>query len=194
MYTALNERLFWLINGAHAPLIDPLMYLVSFSAYSTSAAIIALCAFWGYGGLGRRNVALLAAAMLLGGGALHAVKQNVDSNRPLAYFAERTPPLNAAVHAPYEQLYHGTFPSGHTQTAFSVAVLMALLFRRHRAWWFSWAALAGISRIYLGSHFPLDVLAGACIGAAVSAGTYYGFMAKGWVSPPQRRSAFFLWE
>lgn len=194
MFTALNERFFWLINGAHAPLIDPLMYLVSLSAYSISAAIIALCAFWAYGGLGRRNVALLTAAMLLAGGVVHAVKQNVVSNRPLAYFAAHKPPLNATVHAPYEHLYHGTFPSGHTQTAFSVAALMALLFRRHRAWLFSWAALVGISRIYLGSHFPLDVLAGGCIGVAVSAGTYYGFMAKGWISPPQRKSAFFLWE
>jgi membrane-associated phospholipid phosphatase len=102
--------------------------------------------------------------------------------------------LNATVHAPYEHLHHGTFPSGHTQTAFSVAALMALLFRRHRVWWFSWAALVGLSRVYLGSHFPLDVLAGGCIGAVVSAGTYYGFMAKGWIAPPQRKSAFFLWE
>ncbi len=194
MFTALNERFFWLINGTHAPILDPLMYLFSFTAYSVPAAIMALGAFWWYGGLERRNVALLAAALLLAGGVVHAVKQNVRADRPLTYFAGKTPPPNAAVHAPYEHLYHGTFPSGHTQTAFSVAALMALLFRRHRAWWFSWAALVGISRVYLGSHFPFDVLAGACIGAAVSAGTYYGFMAKGWISPPQRKSAFFLWE
>lgn len=194
MFPALNERLFWFINGAHAPLIDPLMYLLSFSAYSIPAAIMALCAFRWYGGLGRRNVILLAAAMLLAGGVVHAVKQNVRADRPLAHFAKNKPPSNVTVHAPYEHLYHGTFPSGHTQTAFSVAALMALLFRRHRAWWFSWATLVGISRIYLGSHFPLDALAGGSIGAAVSAATYYGFIAKGWIVPPQRKSAFFLWE
>lgn len=194
MFTVLNERLFWLINGAHAPLLDPLMFLFSFTAYSAPAALIALGAFRLYGGLARRNVALLAAAMLLAGGVVHAIKQNIHADRPLTHFAKSNPPLNATVHAPYEHLYHGTFPSGHTQTAFSVAVLMALLFRRHRAWWFSWAALVGISRVYLGSHFPFDAIAGACIGAAVSAGTYYGFLAKGWIAPRQRRSAFFLWE
>ncbi len=194
MFTALNERLFWLINGGHAPWLDPLMYLFSFTAYSVPAVTIALFAFRWYGGLERRNAALLAAAMLLAGGVVHSIKQNVRADRPLTHFAEKKPSLNATVHAPYEHLNHGSFPSGHTQTAFSVAMLMALLFRRHRAWWFSWAALAGISRIYLGSHFPFDVLAGACIGVAVSAGTYYGFMAKGWINPQKRRSAFFLWE
>ncbi len=194
MFTAFNEKLFWIINGAHAPLLDPLMHLISFTAYSVPAAIIAIAAFRMYGGSGWRNVALLAAAMLLAGGIVHAVKQNVAVDRPLTRFAAKNPAEKTVVHAPYEQLYHGSFPSGHTQTAFSVAALMALLFRRHRVWWFSWAALVGISRVYLGSHFPVDALAGACIGAAVSAGTFYGFMAKGWIAPPQRRSAFFLWE
>lgn len=194
MFTAFNERLFWLINGVHAPILDPVMRIFTFTAYSAPAVIVALCAVWRYGGLERRAVALLAAALLLAGGAVHAIKQNVVADRPLAYFAGKNPPRDAAVHAPYERLSHRTFPSGHAQTAFSVAALMALLFRRHRAWWFSWAALAGISRVYLGAHFPLDVLAGAGIGAAVSAGTYYGFMAKGWIAPPRRKSAFFLWE
>ena len=194
MFAAFNERLFWLINGAHLPPLDPVMYLFSLSAYSVTAVIAALLALWLYGGLERRNVALLAAALLLAGGVVHAVKQNVPADRPLARFALKNPPRDSAVHAPYERLRSRTFPSGHTQTAFSVATLMALLFRRHRAWWFSWAALVGVSRVYLGSHFPLDAVAGACIGAAVSAGTYYGFMAKGWLPPPRRKSVFFLWE
>ena len=167
MFMALNERLFWLINGAHAPLLDPLMYLISFTAYSIPAAIIAIAAFRLYGVPGWRNVALLAAAMLLAGGVVHAIKQNVNADRPLTYFAAKNPAEKNEVHAPYERLYHGSFPSGHTQTAFSVAVLMALLFRRHRGWWLLWAVMVGISRVYLGSHFPDDVLAGACIGAAV---------------------------
>lgn len=65
-----------------------------------------------------------------------------------------------------------SFPSGHTADAFSFAVAMALVYRK----WFIifplliWASLVGYSRMYLGVHFPSDVLGGAFIGAACSYG------------------------
>lgn len=63
-----------------------------------------------------------------------------------------------------------SFPSGHTADAFSFAVAMALVYRK----WLIiiplliWASLVGYSRMYLGVHFPSDVLGGAFIGAACS--------------------------
>lgn len=59
-----------------------------------------------------------------------------------------------------------SFPSGHTAAAFAVAV--ALAGEPHGA---GPAALLlacgiGLSRVYLGAHYPLDVLAGAALGAA----------------------------
>ena len=59
-----------------------------------------------------------------------------------------------------------SFPSGHTTTAFAVATILALYTRN------KWKSLlylllaisVGYSRIYLGQHFPEDVLAGSIIG------------------------------
>jgi undecaprenyl-diphosphatase len=74
-----------------------------------------------------------------------------------------------AVHAPFERHSHRTFPSGHSQTAFSVAVFIVMVFRKHAAPWLAWAAMVAVSRVYLGVHFPLDIVAGMAVGSAVSA-------------------------
>jgi hypothetical protein len=58
-----------------------------------------------------------------------------------------------------------SFPSGHAQTAFVLAmVLSAVLDRRYNAITFLLAAAVGISRIYLGVHYFTDVAAGAAVG------------------------------
>lgn len=62
-----------------------------------------------------------------------------------------------------------SFPSGHTSQAFFMATLMASHFHAS-AWVVFWlytiALLVGITRMYVGAHYPRDVLAGAILGSA----------------------------
>jgi undecaprenyl-diphosphatase len=61
-----------------------------------------------------------------------------------------------------------SFPSGHTSTSFACAFVISRLAPRLTVYVFVLAALIGFSRIYVGVHYPLDVLAGAVLGVAVA--------------------------
>ena len=61
-----------------------------------------------------------------------------------------------------------SFPSGHTSSSFACAWVLSRLAPRLTVPLFALAALIGFARIYVGVHYPLDVLAGAVFGILVA--------------------------
>src|SRR5579872_5606330 len=66
-----------------------------------------------------------------------------------------------------------SFPSGHTMTAFAVAVTLSQFYPTLAVGLLFCAVSVAASRILLGMHFLSDVLAGAAIGTALAFGSYY---------------------
>ena len=86
---------------------------------------------------------------------------------------------------------HGlSFPSGHAMVIFAIAALVAPYFK---SWWkvLPWALAAAVclSRMYLGAHFPLDVIAGAGLGLFIGSTLNLVFGVPGASSSTARASA-----
>jgi undecaprenyl-diphosphatase len=141
-----------------------------------TAVFVVLSAWWVKGpllvglGLGsdlwrRRRVPLAFAAALVATGAAslvaHLLKQAFDRERP----SVADPDLGSLVAIPGNP----SFPSGHSATAFAAATAVAILCPRMRPWALAIAAAVALSRVYLRVHFPLDVVAGAAVGAGLGA-------------------------
>ncbi|MDO3378991.1 phosphatase PAP2 family protein [Geoalkalibacter halelectricus] len=63
-----------------------------------------------------------------------------------------------------------SFPSGHTMTAFAACGALAVLLPGSLALFLPVAILIGFSRIFLGLHYPTDVLVGALLGSTIGLG------------------------
>jgi len=146
---SLDRRLFSQIHERwQRPWLDRPMELATEAGEAKLG--IALCAGIGlFGGEKARNSAKLAlAADALSAGITFGLKLAVNRDRPEGG-TERS---------------NSSFPSGHATGAFALATVFSHQYPRATIPAFLAATAVGLSRIYLGRHYPSDVLTGAAIG------------------------------
>ena len=132
-----------------------LFYLLSRSAESYSCAMIGLV--WAI--LRPESLPYVVAAFAAFGLELvlyYIIKKNVRRPRPFKQLSG----IHYLIVPPDEF----SFPSGHTAAAFLMATLISMAFPLVCVPALLWAGLVGFSRVYLGVHYPTDVLAGMALG------------------------------
>ena len=126
-------------------------------------AVLLLVGVWTARGTARD----LARALLAGGGVLLAVALN----QPLVHAVDEQRPFRALPHVLL--LVHastdGSFPSDHATMAGATAAGLWFVHRRVAAVATVAALLMAFDRVYVGAHYPVDVLAGLVLGSAVAA-------------------------
>jgi undecaprenyl-diphosphatase len=103
---------------------------------------------------------LTVVAIAVADFAAAALKAIVDRPRPFVRYAEPKVPV--------PRPHDASFPSGHAATSFAAATILSFAFPKAAPAFLLVAAAVAFSRVYVGVHYPLDVIAGAALGALVA--------------------------
>lgn len=170
---ALDRELFLLINGLHTPFWDSVMVFCSAKLTWVPFYIALLLLVWwrvGWRAMLWFLVGIVVTVLLADQLSVHLFKNTVQRLRP-CHVAE----IAQVVHLPRGHCggAYG-FLSSHAANVFGVALMVSLFARLRWVTWvvFFWAAIVSYSRIYMGVHYPGDVLCGALWGLLVGMITF----------------------
>lgn len=167
--SSIDTDLFLYLNGLHVGWMDRIMILITnmwiwFPLYL-------LLIYWTAKQFGKRCwwVFLAVGVVVLCSDQLssHVFKPVFQRLRPCF-----NPDLQGLIHLP-KGLAGGRygFTSSHAANTFAVAAFLTPVLRNYRPWLgivlYLWAFISSYSRIYLGFHYPGDILCGAILGILV---------------------------
>jgi undecaprenyl-diphosphatase len=156
---AFDRWLFHLINQRAAnPVFDAVMPVITDRAqFIVPLIVLWFLLFWKAGKKGR-IVALLTLLVI-------AASDQVSAHVLKPVFSRTRPPYALeSIRLLVDTTRSFSFPSVHASNAFAVAAFVSSFYPRTKIALYILAALIAYSRVYVGVHFPSDVLGGAALG------------------------------
>lgn len=165
----MDTKLFLFLNGLHADWLDPIMIFISGKLTWLPFYLVLL--FLVLKNYKRQSILIIIGIILL-----IVCSDQISSSIFKPLFERPRPCHNEAIK---DLVYLPTghcggaygFISSHACNAFALAVFITKILKEHYskiAWvMFVWASLVAYSRIYMGVHYPGDVVVGAIVGAII---------------------------
>ncbi|MCS7273036.1 MAG: phosphatase PAP2 family protein [Fimbriimonadales bacterium] len=157
---AVDVQLFyWIHEGWRADWLTPIMIFFS-DALKPLPARLGAVLLWGYlvwrGGRGRRFALWLLPVLALTNETCDLLKAWIGRERPCVAL-----PIDALT----GDLTSGSFPSAHAANMSALVGVATAVWGRRAFWALAWLPfLVGLSRVYIGVHYPSDVLGGWMLG------------------------------
>lgn len=176
----MDARILLRINEWSSPLLDQAMlFVTNFGGY----LVVLFATFLITAVLMRTRRLRQAAFVTIGVGGAAAITSILK-----IIFARDRPELWQVLE--YESTY--SFPSGHATLSFALAACIVILCRRTKWRWqiasaaVTYVAIIGFSRLYLGVHYPTDILAGWTVAGIWVALTWWAL--RGFATKKQGRT------
>ena len=168
-------NLFLFLNKIHHPSFDPVFNFISYN-FIPGLIIIFLFLFYTYKEIGKRCflpfLFLLICFGLADSISTRVFKNNIKRLRPM-----HEPQIMSQVYTAGKGRGGGKygFVSSHASNTFAICMLIFLYMRKKHPrfkFLFIYAAIVSYSRIYLGKHYPLDLVCGALLGCLIALFVY----------------------
>jgi len=175
----LDKKLFLFLHGLNNPFLDPIMYYATNTFFWLPIYLLLIFLIF-------KNYKKEGWFILLGAALTILLADQITSSLMKPFFARfrpsHEPSLQNLVHLVngYKGGLYG-FASSHAANTFGTAIFVWLVlspFYRRVGWIFAWAAFMTYTRIYLGVHYPGDILVGAIIGLACG---WIGYRLSRWL-------------
>ena len=164
----LDQDLFLYLNNLGNPFFDPFWLFITNKFSSIPLYLLLIYLMYKSIGLPKTIIALIGIALMITmtDQLSYFVKHSVMRLRPCG-----EPEIEGLGRFVAECGSYGYF-SGHATSSFALAIYLGLIFRHHYKYMFTgliiWALFVSYSRIYVGVHYPADVLTGALVGILIA--------------------------